>query len=211
MVGITTAIVFSVLPFLYLFSQFQVLGNFTYAFANIAGFIGSVFLLWEFILGNRDFAKNITTKPANFMKLHIILGVWGMFFVLVHPILELFSYAEKITWLFIPNVSSVISTHITFGRIAMLLVLFVWLTSTFFRNNFSYKKWINIHYFSYPMMFFVFIHALDIGSFIRTFLLIKVYWFTLMVLYGGLVIWRVTLQIIKIRDKSTIHFTPLPK
>lgn len=198
---ILSAIVVSVLPFLYLFTQVQVVGNFTYAFANIAGFIGAVFLLWEFILGIRVLAKKITTNPAHFMKLHIFLGVWGMFFVLVHPILEMFSYAEKLTFLFLPDVSSSINAHITYGRFALLLVMLVWLTSTFLRNNISYKKWLNIHYLSYPMMFFVFIHALDIGSFLRTFIFIKIYWFTLLTLYILLVIWRVGLVI----------FTPLQK
>jgi len=191
MIGILSAIVISLAPFLYLFSQTQIVGNFTYAFANIAGFIGAVFLLWEFILGIKEIARRITPNPSTFIKLHIILGVWGMFFVLIHPILEMFSYAEKITFLFFPDISSLTSIHITFGRVATLLVLLVWLTSTLLRQKVSYKKWINIHYLSYPMMFFVFIHALNIGSFLRAFIFIKVYWFTLMTLYIVLAIWRV--------------------
>lgn len=206
--GIFSIIVVSILPFLYLFTQIQVVGNFTYAFANIAGFIGAVFLMWEFVLGIKELAKKLAPSPALFIKLHIILGVWGMFFVLIHPILELFSYMEKISFLFMPDFSSSVASHISFGRIALLLILFVWLTSTFLRSHISYKKWLNIHYFSYPMMFFVFIHALDIGSFLRNFILIKVYWFMLMVFYTGLVIWRVYI-VLSVRKK--INFTPLQK
>ena len=191
MIGIFSIILISTLPFLYLFSQIHIVGNFTYAFANITGFIGAVLLLWEFVLGTKGLAQKITTKPVVFMKLHIILGVWGMFFVLIHPILEMFSYAEKITFLFFPDISSIISTHITFGRISLLLVLLVWLTSTLFRKNVSYKKWINIHYLSYPMMFFIFIHALNIGSFLNAFIFIKIYWFMLLIIFLLLVIWRI--------------------
>ncbi|MFH0772808.1 MAG: ferric reductase-like transmembrane domain-containing protein [bacterium] len=190
--GIVLAIVVSILPFLYLFTQIQVVGNFTYAFGNIAGFIGATFLLWEFILGIRELAKKIPATPAHFMKLHIILGVWGMFFVLIHPILEMFSYAEKLTFLFLPDLSTSMSTHITYGRFALLLVLLVWLTSTFLRSTISYKKWLNIHYLSYPMMIFVFIHALTIGSFLRTFAFIRIYWFMLFGAYLILVVWRMT-------------------
>lgn len=195
MIGIISCIVISVLPFLYLFTQVNILGNFTYAFANIAGFIGATFLFWEFLLGIKPFAQRLNASPAVFMKLHIFLGVWGMFFVLIHPILEMFSYAEKITFLFLPNISTSFDTHITYGRFAFLLVILVWLTSTFLRQNISYKKWLNIHYLSYPMMFFVFLHAFDIGTFLRTFILIKIYWGTLMILYIGLVIWRISIII----------------
>jgi DMSO/TMAO reductase YedYZ heme-binding membrane subunit len=199
--GIISAIIISILPFLYLFTQVNVLGNFTYAFANIAGFIGALFLLWEFILGIKPLAQRINASPAVFMKLHIFLGVWGMFFVLIHPILEMFSYAEKLTFLLLPDISSSSATHITFGRVAILLILLVWLTSTFLRQNISYKSWLNIHYLSYPMMFFVFLHALDIGTFLGTFILIKIYWGTLMALYLGLVIWRISIVIFSSRSK----------
>ena len=202
--GVISIIVFSVLPFLYLFTQIKVVGSFTYAFGNIAGLIGALFLLWEFILGIKPLVKIMSPSPSAFIKLHIILGVWGMFFVLVHPILEMISYGEKITFLFLPDLSSSIAAHITYGRIASLLVLLVWLTSTFLRSNISYKKWLKIHYFSYPLMFFVFIHALDIGSFLRTFILLKVYWFSLMVLYVTIVIWRIGVAI-----KSKIYFNQI--
>ncbi len=205
---IISIIVFSLLPFLYLFTQIQVVGNFTYAFGNIAGLIGGVLILWEFILGIRELAKKIAPNPATFLKLHIILGVWGMFFVLIHPILEMFSYAEKITFIFVPDLSSTITTYITFGRFAFLLVVLLWLTSTFFRNKVSYKKWLIIHYLSYPLLFFVFIHALFIGSFIRTFLFIKLYWLILMGLYFIGVMWRISLLI---ANRNNTNYPVSPK
>lgn len=191
MAGIISIIAFSLLPFLYLFTQINTVGNFTYGFANIAGFIGATLLFWEFILGIKELAKRIAPNPAVFIKLHIILGVWGMFFVLIHPILEMLVYLENITYLFLPKFSSSFDTHVTLGRIAFLLVILVWITSSFFRNNLSYKKWINIHYLSYLMMFFVFFHALDIGSFLTKFIFIRIYWFLLLFTYMILVMWRI--------------------
>jgi hypothetical protein len=55
-------IVISLLPFLYLFTQMRIVGNFTYAFGNIAGLIGAVLLLWEFILGIKEIAKKMKTQ-----------------------------------------------------------------------------------------------------------------------------------------------------
>ena len=41
---IIAVITISLIPFLYLFTQIQVMGSFTYAFGNISGFIGATFL-----------------------------------------------------------------------------------------------------------------------------------------------------------------------
>jgi len=194
---IVSVIIVSLLPFLYLFTQIQIVGNFTYAFGNIAGFIGAVLLLWEFVLGIKDLAKKIAPNPAVFIKLHIFLGVWGIFFIVIHPILEMLSYAEGIIFLFIPEFSSLFKMQMTYGRIAFLFALLIWITSAFIRNKLSYKKWLNIHYLSYPLMFFVFIHALTIGSFMRSFIFVKIYWFLLFGAYLVLVIWRVGYLLIK--------------
>lgn len=182
MTGILSIIGISVLPFLYLFTQQQIVGNFSYAFGNIAGFIGATFLFWEFVLGIKDLAKKFPINTTQFMKLHIFLGVWGIFFVLVHPILEIMVYDGFIIEAFL-------------GWIAFFLVVLVWLTSSFLRNHLSYKRWLNIHYLSYPMMFFVFIHALDMGSFLHAFIGIKIYWFVLLASYVGLCIWRASIAI----------------
>jgi DMSO/TMAO reductase YedYZ heme-binding membrane subunit len=195
----------TITPFLALFSQVSMVGNFTYAFGNISGFIGAVLLLWEFILGIKEITKKIDPAPGSLLKLHIFLGVWGMFFVLIHPILEMFSYGEKITFLFFPDISTANVFYITLGRVALLLVLLLWITSTFIRKNITHKVWLFTHYLSYPLMFFVFVHALFIGSFINAFFIIKIYWFFLLTFYLGLAIWRITLLF----PKKIKNYTPL--
>ncbi len=197
MLGTAIAIIATVLPFFYLFTQQQVVGNFTYAFANIAGFIGGAILLWEFILGIKEISTRLAITQGTFIKLHIILGVWGLFFVFVHPILEMFVYVESLSFLFLPSLASASELHITYGRMAFLLVILVWLTSSFLRNTISYNKWLTIHYLSYPMLFFVFIHALEIGSFMNAFIVIKAYWIALFIFYCCLCIWRVSVALHK--------------
>jgi hypothetical protein len=48
---ISFAIFISLVPFLWLFTQTERMGGFLYGFANIAGFLGAVLMLWQFILG----------------------------------------------------------------------------------------------------------------------------------------------------------------
>lgn len=200
MPALYTAIGVSILPFLWLFTQVHIVGNFSYAFANIAGFIGTAFLLWEFILGNKDLQIKLNMKKGELIRLHIILGVWGMFFILIHPILELLVYAEQFTFLFLPDITTSFDLHVTAGRIALILVLMIWLTSSLMRGLVSHKNWLIIHLLSYPTMFFVFFHAFEIGSYLNTFFFIKLYWISLLFLYLGFIMWRIyTLRIQHIR------------
>lgn len=191
MLTLYTAITVSALPFLWLFTQVHIVGNFSYAFANIAGFIGTLFLLWEFILGNKDLQEKLHMQKGELIRLHIILGVWGMFFILIHPVLELLVYAEQFTFLFLPDVATSFDLHVTAGRVAFILILMVWLTSSLMRSRVSYKNWFIIHLLSYPMMFFVFFHAFDIGSYLNAFFFIKMYWVVLLFMYLGFIVWRI--------------------
>lgn len=191
------AICISVLPFLWLFSQIHVVGNFSYAFGNIAGYIGAVFLFWECILGNKELQKKWNLQKGELIKTHIVLGVWGMFFVLIHPILELMVYAEHVSFLFFPNISTTFDLHITAGRIAFLLTLMIWLTSSLMRSRVSHRIWFIIHLFSYPMMIFVFFHAFEVGTYLNAFFIIKLYWIALLLLYLGFVTWRIYTLLVK--------------
>lgn len=103
----------------------------------------------------------------------------------------MFSYGETILFLFIPDFSSTIATHITYGRLAFLLYLFIWITSAMIRDKINYRPWLYIHYFSYPLLFFVFIHVFEIGTFIFAFPLIKYYCFFLLGIFILLIIFKI--------------------
>ncbi|MEI6533657.1 MAG: ferric reductase-like transmembrane domain-containing protein [Candidatus Roizmanbacteria bacterium] len=183
----------SILPFLWLLTQNQVLGDITYTMGNVAGFIGASLLLWQFILGIRQITRKWNVDYSGLLRLHAFLGINGMFFILIHPILEMFVYGQNVLFLFLPKLSNNLDIHITFGRLALLLILGIWITSSFFREKIIYRLWLKIHYVSYFAMFFVFIHAFDIGTFLVTFPFIRAYWFILLGLYVVLVSWRIVL------------------
>lgn len=180
----------SLLPFAWLFTQIHVVGDFWYATGNIFGFFGAVLLFWQMFLGIRSFVTNFTDDYGWSIKLHTVLGINGAIFVLTHPIIETIVYKKSLNFLFVPSFGSEFETHLNFGRVALFLFLLVWFTSAIFRNKLSYKNWLNIHYLSYPLMFFVFIHALNIGSFLEEFLFIKYYWFLLASLYFVMLIFK---------------------
>jgi predicted ferric reductase len=126
------------------------------------------------------------------IKIHIFLGVYGLFFVFTHPFLEMISYGKNLAFIFIPNLSSELNEHVTLGIIAIYLYLFLWLSSVLTRNKISYRLWRYLHYLSYPILFFALIHAVSIGTFLSTFILLKTYFLILMATFAVMVLYRLS-------------------
>jgi len=196
------SILITTMPFLILFKDFDfsLFSNNSELFwsklalytANILGFIGASLLVWEFILGIRSLVKLFTADLIWVNKIHGIIGKYGILLVFIHPLLEMYVYAEQWLWLFVPNISTVVEKQYTFGRLAFILLLIIYLTSALVRGNIKYRPWLYIHYLAYPAMFFTFLHALTIGTFINQYVFLKALWFTMMALYFILMVFRLT-------------------
>lgn len=176
------AIFVSTLPFLYLFSRMEILGGFTATFANIAGLLGTVLLIWQIIIGNRFIAKRFNSDYVGKINLHTVLGIYGFFFIMTHPFFEMLANGAKFSF-FLPNISTEFGRHVFIGSLAIYLYLFVWLSSALFRDKISHRTWRYLHYLPYPMLLFVFAHALEIGTFLNTFWLIKFYFIFLFLIF----------------------------
>ncbi|MDX9893697.1 MAG: ferredoxin reductase family protein [Patescibacteria group bacterium] len=193
----------STLPFLVLLSQIKFglsvanpvafWNNFIFEFANIAGFIGAILLLWQMILGSRWIMSKFTPDTIGMNMLHRRLGTYGLLAVLFHPILEVYKYSESWRWLFWLSGSSKFEQQVTFGRIALILFLIVWITSALLRGRLKYRPWLYIHYLTYPLMGFVLIHAVQLGSYLGDYLYLKVIWYLMMAIFVGLVIQRLAI------------------
>lgn len=172
-------IALSTLPLFSLLFLSSELENIISKFASVTGFVGGVLLLWQFIFGIRGVIKNITPDYDWAIKIHSFMGVFGCLFVFSHPVLISLSYNQSLTYIFDIDFSNNFSTFVSFGRIALVLYLFVWITSSIFRKLISYRNWLYIHYLSYPMLFFVIIHPYQIGTILNSNTIIQYYWFFL--------------------------------
>jgi predicted ferric reductase len=152
---------------------------------NTAGYVGLILFAWEMVLGSRFLVAMLTSRVIKVNKIHMWLGIWATLLVLVHPILSMWSYAQNILWIFVPNFSSQDEIFINFGRFAFVLFLIIWLSSKLIRNYFSYRWWLRLHYLSYPLMFFALIHPFVIGSFFKDSIVIQA---TVLTLILGLII-----------------------
>jgi len=180
----------SILPFLWLFTQMDMLGGFIPALANISGLIGATFMLWQFVLGIRFISRKLTPDYISLTRFHIFLGLYGMALVFMHPFLETTTYGIDLL-LSLPDISSEFSLHVTLGRIAFSLFIFVWFFAAFLRKKVAYRYWLYTHYLTYPILALVFLHAREIGTFINSFSGIQAYWLFLTAVFGLIVLWRV--------------------
>lgn len=187
------SVILSVLPFLFLLTQINSLETLSLVVASTTGLVGSVFILWQFLLGIRFVSRVFTKDYISLMNLHKFLGTYGLIFIFFHPIIETITYAEGVFFIFLPDFSTELGAAISFGRIAFFLLILTWITSVLLRKRWiSYRVWHNLHYINYFLIPLIFIHANNIGSFLNTSPPLKLYWYILMSLFVLILIVRLS-------------------
>lgn len=185
---LTVLIFLSTAPFLILFNYSAFFGgDLRYVFANICGFIGTVLLTWEMVLGVGYVKSKMTRLAGSLLKVHMTLGILGMFFIFLHPLLEMMSYNQ----LFALSIANDFARHLFLGQVALGMMILIWITSTFYRVTMNRAIWYWIHLLSYPVMGFIFIHAFSIGTLLNTIAWVQLYWYALIVIYLVAVLLRV--------------------
>jgi len=175
-----TAIFLSVLPFLFLFVSNTTLKT----LANVTGLMGGVLLVWQFVLGNRFISIRLRENFVDSTKLHILLGTYGTLMIMVHPLLEMLSLSESFSFLFYRFSETEFELYANFGRTAFYIFLMIWVSSVILRKKMKYRPWLYIHYLTYPLLIWMFIHSVFIGTFINSNGFINLYWKFLMVVVG---------------------------
>ncbi|MEI6728864.1 MAG: ferric reductase-like transmembrane domain-containing protein [bacterium] len=182
--------------------------SFVYLTANITGYVAAMLFVWEMFFGVRYLVQLVTDDLPWVNKFHAFIGKYALLLALVHPVLEMIVYAQNVLWLFIPDLKSKFEFQVTYGRVAFILFLIIYLTSALLRSKIKYRPWLYIHYLSYPLMFLTFIHALDIGTYLNKYVELKALWFMMLGLYLVLIWFRllmwsgVTKFKYKITDKA---------
>lgn len=193
MLFVKILVTLSVLPFLFLLTQINSFSDVSFTSANTAGLIGSVFILWQFVLGVRNVSGYFTKDYIALMNLHKFLGTYGLFFIFFHPLLETVAYTENLLFVFVPDFSTETAIYLSLGRVAFLLLLLAWFTSVFLRKNWiSYRVWHNLHYLNYLLVPLIFLHAGKTGTFLSLWAPLKIYWLILMSSFIFVLIFRIS-------------------
>ena len=132
--------------------------------SDVAGYVGLSLLMWQFILGTRSVAALFFADLASKLKLHKDLGTYGSVVFLLHPVLLILAYHEPWKYLIWPTLDGGYETAVTFGRLAFIGLLIIWVTSALLRGNIRYRPWKYIHYLSYPILLVALLHIPHTGD-----------------------------------------------
>jgi len=143
---------------------------------SICGFVGTVWCVWGLILGTRFIFRYSTRDMLWMNSVHKTLGIYGVLFIVLHPILKTVAYSQGVLYALIPSLRSEFETHVTYGRFALLAFVIIWITSAVVRGKIRYRPWLYIHYLSYPMLLLSFLHAREIGTTLLAYPLLQLLW-----------------------------------
>lgn len=198
---LVACLILSVLPFFLLADwpsantgQGVTLKEYTLFATSLFGFVGSVLMLWQFFLGTRVLIRYIFPDMVWALKLHRWLGTYGSLFTWLHPLLSFYALSVSFWYIFIPDFGDRYETYITFGRIAFLLFVIIWVTSAVIRGRIGYRPWKYLHMSSYVLLPLVFLHAVANGLQLGQSRPLLYYWYFLTFVYLVLVAVRIGYQ-----------------
>ncbi len=128
-------------------------------FALLSGNIGLLILAWNFIFGTRMIIGLFTNNLNAVLTFHKNLGKYGSLIIFSHPLAMLVYYQKDLIWLIKPDFSSDFNTWVGLGRVALFLLLIIWISSALIRNRITYKFWKYLHFLSYPTLILALIHT----------------------------------------------------
>lgn len=195
--GIIITVILSITPFLIFASwpaKDQSTNDYMTFATSIFGLIGAVLMLWQFILGTRVLIRYLFPDMVWALKLHRWLGTYGSLFTWFHPLLGMFSLGASLWYIFVPDISSSYELHMTYGRVAFLLFITVWVTSAVVRGRIKYRPWKYLHLSSYILLPFVFLHGVANGVQLAQSKFLLYYWYALIAVYICLLAVRIGYQ-----------------
>jgi predicted ferric reductase len=158
--------------------------------ANTLGFIGIILLLWNVILGQRLIVNFFTPNLVAINKIHRSIGKYSIIFIFLHPLVQAFAYIESINWIFSASIDNNFERYLFLGQFALILFLILWVTSAVLREKLRYRPWFYLHYISYLILSFVFLHSGGIGTYIKNYNFLNILWIFFITLFLTIVFLR---------------------
>lgn len=132
--------------------------------SSVAGYVSLSLIVWEFILGTRSVSGLYFADLASKLRLHRWLGTYGVAAFVLHVVLVIVAYNESLLYGIMPSLDTPYETAVTYGRLAFMGIVAIWLTSAIARKAIAFRPWKYIHYLAYPIMFLSLLHIPPIGS-----------------------------------------------
>lgn len=129
--------------------------------AKTGALVGSMLLIWQFLLGFRGAVSAVVPDLTWVVDLHKKLGQFGVPVVLLHPVFIGLYYAEQRGINVVAlDLSQSFSRFVLLGMVTLTLVAFVVLTSVLLRGRVGFYPWLYTHLSAYLIPPFLFVHSL---------------------------------------------------
>ena len=146
--------------------EFTSLEGYALYLGELVGYLGLTMLLWQYVMGVRSLSGLVFRDLAPVLRIHKALGKYGSLFIFAHPLLMALNYMQLSVLIptELPDFSDPFQVGLSLGRVAMGLLVTVWLTSAFFRTRLSYRSWKYIHFLAYFVLPFALVHVPLVGT-----------------------------------------------
>lgn len=204
-----TLILLSLLmPFIFTFETWQIsielggIKNIIYILGVQFGLAAGILMFWQYLLGFRNFVGFFTKDLISVMDVHKFIGIWGILLIATHPAL-INIYYSMIDLPLLNLDFSGFSLYVKLGSIALTFYLVIWITSARLRKRLGFRAWKVIHFISYLIFPFVFIHAYNVGQTVAL-TGFKYVWIGMGIVFILLTIYRILSQLGLFRQKAEI-------
>lgn len=164
------------------------------ALGRLTGLLAVYFVLLQFMLMGRAVWVERTFGLDKLARIHRLNGYLSILFILIHPLLIIFSYSMsgKLNFLeqfgdFLWNYEDVLSATIA----AIIFLAVVFFSIYIVRKHLRYETWYYVHVLTYLAVLLAFDHQLKIGGDFLVNKLFVNYWYLLYVfVFGNVVVFR---------------------
>ncbi len=136
--------------------------------AKIGAFVGSLLLVWQFVLGFRGAVSSLFPDLSWVVELHKRLGQYGILVILLHPIFIGLYYLElRQTNIYALNLEHRFSVLVLVGMVLFGVIAFIAISSAIFRKRMGFYRWLYTHLSSYLVPPLLFVHSFLLGPTIQ--------------------------------------------
>ncbi|MCA9387387.1 ferric reductase-like transmembrane domain-containing protein, partial [Candidatus Dojkabacteria bacterium] len=137
--------------------------SYLYMIALQAGLIGGSLMWFQYILGIRAFTNLFTKDILGVLSVHKNIGIYGMLIVFFHPLLIILYNLNLGINLLIPKFDTAYDIGIRLGTTAFFFFLIIWISSALLRTRLGFRSWKLLHFMSYLIFPFIFLHGVQVG------------------------------------------------
>lgn len=136
--------------------------------AKTGAFVGSMLMIWQFLLGFRGLVSMILPDLSWVANLHKQLGRFGVPIIILHPVfIGLYYAATRDTNIFALDLADPFSVLVLLGMIMLAVVALLFITSAFGRGKMSFYHWLYTHLSAYLVPPLLFVHSFWLGPTIQ--------------------------------------------